>query len=1095
MADNSELDKMRLAAMMNKSPATGGLKATNTVTPSFSMNTPIEQAYSRWKQSDIPFARQLRGEQVSPSDYAKDIAYQLENATKDPTSFMGTIKAVGNLNLVPRIAKETLKGPETQTLQSFMNQVKQIPGVTKEGLSQGAKELNMLDPNTLMRKSEFESYIQPSKYQKVDLATQFNDIREHYRDEVEDALDETDVFHRMGIPRAMHNDIANFMYGGEMSDLPKAAQKKLRGLGYFDMQDIEDAYMQTRNEMVDEGIQYVYEEANHDIETPIVGPLTYKHRGIQRIIPSTDTNHNYFEIGVTHPTQEGIPYRHYDGFDVPKGLVGHVRGSFINEDILNPTQKVVFPKNSMVIEEIQSDAQQNAKQTGPLHQVHGTLFKAAVQHALENGADTVYLPTANTIKQTRRYAPNEAPHLNIYDTDIIKEGLNPLLQIPGVKHSMTTDFKSRIMDKEQHFNNATTHAIMQTGLDPTSTLGNKLYEQLRHQGGYTEHGIAQIISQHATPDEYATLKKAYGEDTYGHVIGNPFTSIDSFTFLKDMDHQKANWLENNPLPENLQDNSTPTFHKIEFSPEAIEHILKGPGQTAPGYKRGGAVDMDKVRYALAMRKAEGGEVKDPNPPAKGTPLARHYETTISAKEEPALEAPMFSPDDLIGTGIGKGAIALGAGAIKNVVPKIAKEQAQRDQYDLLRKLNIGEGDTDYLAQVHDFTKKVISNTPEVDAAAKAIKRPMPLNLTPEEIAYRNEFEPGFFHGSTKPFTNLRSKQLQDPIFITKEPGLANQFAIHSMYDVPTGAVYPVSARLGKTWDYETAAGQKEIENFIKKFPLSKEELENLKSGYWHAVERPNFINFLKEKGYDSFATREGSQANNFMGMNKFVNSNTKSTDLEKLTDIKNYGIFDPARLRSPFAKFNPADKDVVNLSKAQGGTVHMAGGGQPNNKFSYASGLADLAGLDEEYYNANTIPLQHFDKSTEHNGPADAMRHMLFQAQITKNHSPTLAKIISQGHERLLDWGQPDAEQAMDFHNDALGREIGAKAKSIDEMTQMAKDAIMSGRAKVIGHDLPGKYYKLGGNVKNVSTNTGNHGNIALTTAQIRANLLRKKHG
>ena len=76
-----------------------------------------------------------------------------------------------------------------------------------------------------------------------------------------------------------------------------------------------------------------------------------------------------------------------------------------------------------------------------------------------------------------------------------------------------------------------------------------------------------------------------------------------------------------------------------------------------------------------------------------------------------------------------------------------------------------------------------------------------------------------------------------------------------------------------------------------------------------------------------------------------------------------------------------------------------------------------------------------------------------------------------------------------------LFRSIGAKAKSIEEMTQMAKDAIASGKAKVIGRDLPGKYYKLGGGVKNLSTNTGNHGNIAFTTAQMRANLMRKKHG
>lgn len=76
-------------------PTKGGLNATNTITPSFAMGTPIEQAYSRWRQSDIPLARQLRGEQVSANDYAKDLNYQLEESLKDPMSFLGTTKLKG----------------------------------------------------------------------------------------------------------------------------------------------------------------------------------------------------------------------------------------------------------------------------------------------------------------------------------------------------------------------------------------------------------------------------------------------------------------------------------------------------------------------------------------------------------------------------------------------------------------------------------------------------------------------------------------------------------------------------------------------------------------------------------------------------------------------------------------------------------------------------------------------------------------------------------------------------------------------------------------------------------------------------------------
>jgi hypothetical protein len=62
------------------------------------------------------------------------------------------------------------------------------------------------------------------------------------------------------------------------------------------------------------------------------------------------------------------------------------------------------------------------------------MFKAAVQHALENGADTVYYPSASEIAGVRNkpasaYAP-------IYDQQVVKEGLKPLLRIPGVSARM-----------------------------------------------------------------------------------------------------------------------------------------------------------------------------------------------------------------------------------------------------------------------------------------------------------------------------------------------------------------------------------------------------------------------------------------------------------------------------------------------------------------------------------------------------------------------------------------------------------------------------------------------------------------------------------
>lgn len=89
------LDDILSGNVYLQDPSKGGLSATNTVTPSFSMGTPIEQAYSRWKQGNSIAARQLRGEQMTADDIAKDLYYQLEASTKDPMNFLGTTKATG----------------------------------------------------------------------------------------------------------------------------------------------------------------------------------------------------------------------------------------------------------------------------------------------------------------------------------------------------------------------------------------------------------------------------------------------------------------------------------------------------------------------------------------------------------------------------------------------------------------------------------------------------------------------------------------------------------------------------------------------------------------------------------------------------------------------------------------------------------------------------------------------------------------------------------------------------------------------------------------------------------------------------------------
>jgi hypothetical protein len=126
-------------------PNQGGLNVTNTVTPSFSMGTPIEQAYSRWKQSNIPLARQLRGEQVSANDYAKDLNYQLEASLKDPMNFLGTTKVVGLLNPIERKVAEKGFDPRFDPRVKEQERLKNLTTIVEPTGSKNIPEVSLAD--------------------------------------------------------------------------------------------------------------------------------------------------------------------------------------------------------------------------------------------------------------------------------------------------------------------------------------------------------------------------------------------------------------------------------------------------------------------------------------------------------------------------------------------------------------------------------------------------------------------------------------------------------------------------------------------------------------------------------------------------------------------------------------------------------------------------------------------------------------------------------------------------------------------------------------------------------------------------------------
>lgn len=428
--------------------------------------------------------------------YAKPVAemasdlYMAGQIPGVPNAASYVVDPKGNLNFRPSITGEMFKGPETQPVSSFLNQAQGIPGMTASGLETGFGPVRALDPNEKVTKGALTDQVRPSEYEKVDLKGASDDHFQHYLDLAQDQVDQDPthggkIWGEMGFARSMIPALENTLRVGDFSELTDMQKRALERKGYKTYDHFESDFFDKNRELShDLALELMERDERNGITKD-----DYAYREEQRLQEPTMDDDRYFEIGVTHPDYKDS-YRHYG--KAPKNTIGHIRGSFFPDPAETGqthtslqtgqyTTRLNDP-GAMLIEEIQSDPNQGAKQTGPLHQVHGVLFKAAIQHALENGAKTVYMPTAKAIATARsgkpeRYAP-------VYDQQIVKEGITPLKKIKGV-------------------------TVTKVFADP---------------------GFSGAGSEH-------------------HMLD-----------------------------------------KIDFTPEAIEHILKGEGQKLPGYKIGGFVN-------------------------------------------------------------------------------------------------------------------------------------------------------------------------------------------------------------------------------------------------------------------------------------------------------------------------------------------------------------------------------------------------------------------------------------------------------------------------------------------------------------------------
>ena len=95
-------------------------------------------------------------------------------------------------------------------------------------------------------------------------------------------------------------------------------------------------------------------------------------------------------------------------------------------------------------------------------------------------------------------------------------------------------------------------------------------------------------------------------------------------------------------------------------------------------------------------------------------------------------------------------------------------------------------------------------------------------------------------------------------------------------------------------------------------------------------------------------------------------------------------------------------------------------------------GMFDMKALAEKE------ALNRYGKATEHNGNADAFRHLVWSGMMSNKFGNLLPQALGATHE-FVEVGQPQAENNMDTTNNQYGRYIGNDAKDLQQIMDRAK--------------------------------------------------------
>jgi hypothetical protein len=218
-----------------------------------------------------------------------------------------------------------------------------------------------------------------------------------------------------------------------------------------------------------------------------------------------------------------------------------------------------------------------------------------------------------------------------------------------------------------------------------------------------------------------------------------------------------------------------------------------------------------------------------------------------------------------------------------------------------------------------------------------------------------------------------------PTWLAKEPYTA------SGYSAGTGSTYPVHAQvknpLALRFDANDSA--KKAFPIAKRFGVDIDHMVNTSKPEraWEVINNPAFIDAVEAAGHDGLMISEGG--------------------------YKTYGVFDPRKIKSATGNRGTYDTSDPDISKARGGEVKMAGGGDPLDQFS-----------PPRYRSAGRRPASQNDRQAAANMPMDFARGVVSGIGGTPGDIESLIRMLPGLDEKTVLPTSEDIEKRLPFKSD-----------------------------------------------------------------------------